>query len=155
MIRPATPEDHEFITGLAHAFDRFGLQYVQVFAEMLGGNRSALVRYGVIGEVALFIHEDASGQRTGFVAVEWRQDIGHIHGLSVDDRFRRQGVATQLLDHVVQLARNRGIARLECITAETDNIPALCCFTQSGFCNEGRAGTYPGGQVAVRLHRVL
>lgn len=158
MTRLANPQDREFIAQLASAFDRFG-PYVQVFAHMLDGNPTALVPYGVNGEVALFIHENGLGQRTGFVAVEWRQreghSEGHIHGVVVDDGFRRQGVATQLLDHVEQLARRRGIATLEGITAETDNAPALHCFTQSGFDNVGYVGQYPLGQRAVRLCRKL
>lgn len=152
MIRLAKPEDEQFITGLAHAFDRFG-PYVQVFADMLSGNHAALEQHGVIGEIELFIHEDDAGQSTGFVAVEWRQGAGHIHGVVVDDRFRTQGVATELVNHVAQLAHNRGIATLECITAETDNVPALRCFIQLGFDNEGYAGQYPHGQRAVRLRR--
>jgi len=154
MTRPANPQDHEFIARLANAFDRFG-PYAQVFADMLDGNHAALVPYGVNGEVALFIHEDGLGQCTGFVAVEWRQRVGHIHGVVVDDQFRRQGVATRLLNHVEQLARDRGITTLECITAETDNAPALHCFTQWGFDNEGSVGNYPLGQRAVRLRREL
>ena len=63
----------------------------------------------------------------------------------------RRGVATQLLDHVEQLARENGIAKLECITAEVDNAPALRCFTKRGFRNHGRVGRYPQGQPAVQL----
>jgi len=154
MIRPTIPQDSEFIAQLATAFNHFG-PYVQVFTNMLNGNHADLVPLGVNGEVALFIHENDLGQRTGFVAVEWRQQVGHIHGVVVDDRFRRQGVATQLLNYVAQLAHQRGIARLECITAQTENAPAFNCFTQWGFNNLGYAGQYPHGQSAVRLRREL
>ena len=153
MIRPATLKDLEFITDLAHVFDRFG-PYVQVFVNMLNGNRDALRPLGVIGEVELFIHEDDAGQRTGFVAVEWKEDgIGDIRGVAVDETHRRKGVAKHLLDHVEQLARQRGIRSLRCITAETENAPALSCFTDCGFQNLGFEGNYPNGQRAVRLSR--
>jgi len=154
MIRPTIPQDSEFIAQLATAFNHFG-PYVQVFTNMLNGNHAALVPHGVNGEVALFIHVDDLGQRTGFVAVEWRQHVGHIHGVVVDVGFRMQGVATQLLNYVAQLAHQRGIARLECITAQTENTPALNCFTQWGFIILGYAGQYPHGQSAVRLRREL
>ena len=156
MIRQATPEDLEFITDLAHAFDRFG-PYVPVFVNMLNGNRDALRPLGVIGEVELFIHEDDAGQRTGFVAVEWKNGgIGDIHGVVVDEKHRRQGVANHLLDHVEQLARQRGTLRLECITAETANAPALSCFIKWGFQNLGFVGrNYPNGQRPVKLSRTL
>ena len=154
--RAATPQDLEFITNLAHSFDRFG-PYVQVFEDMLLGNHAALQPQGVIGNVQLFIHEDDEEQPNGFVAVEWKKNgvEGHIHGVAVEERYRRQGVANHLLDCVEKLARERGILRLESITAETDNAPALSCFTQWGFENLGFVGNYPEGQRAVRLLRTL
>jgi GNAT superfamily N-acetyltransferase len=154
MIRPARPEDREFITALAHEFDRFG-PYVRVFAAMLDGTHAVLAPLGVTDEVALFVHEDDAGQGTGFVAVEWKQRVAHIHGVVVDARFRRQGVATQLLEYVKQLALHRRTLTLECITAETDNAPALRCFTQWGFQNMGLVGSYPYHQPAVGLCREL
>ncbi len=154
MIRPATPQDLPFIANLATAFNVFG-PYVPVFENMLNGNRAALRPLGVIGVVELFIHEDA-GERTGFVAVEWKNDdIGHIHGVAVDVKHRRKGVANHLLDHVKKLADDRGTLKLECITAETENAPALRCFTDWGFENLGFVGNYPKGQRAVKLSRTL
>ena len=153
MIRSATPLDLQFITNLATAFDVFG-PYVPVFVNMLNGNRAALQAQGVIGVVELFIHEDDAGERTGFVAVEWKNGgEGHIHGVAVDQRHRRQGVANHLLDHVEQLARQRGTLKLECITAATANAPGLSCFIQWGFQNLGVVGNYPNGQSAVKLSR--
>ena len=153
MIRQATINDLEFITNLAHEFDRFG-PYVPVFVNMLRGNHAALRPWGVTSRVELFIHEDDAGQRTGFVAVEWKEDgIGYIHGVAVDETHRRQGVANHLLDHVEQLARQRGTLKLECITAETENAPALSCFTNYEFQNLGFQGNYPKGQRAVRLSK--
>jgi len=155
MIRSATTLDLPFITHLATAFNVFG-PYVPVFVNMLNGNRAALRDQGVIGEVELFIHEDA-GERTGFVAVEWKNDdIGHIHGVAVDVKHRRKGVANHLLDHVKKLADDRGTLKLECITAETANAPGLSCFIKWGFQNLGYAGAnYPNGQRAVKLSRTL
>jgi len=154
MIRPATPQDLPFIANLATAFNVFG-PYVPVFENMLNGNRAALRPLGVIGVVELFIHEDA-GERTGFVAVEWKNDdIGHIHGVAVDVKHRRKGVANHLLDHVKKLADDRGTLKLECITAETANAPALSCFIKWGFENLGFVGNYPKGQRAVKLSRTL
>ena len=147
MIRSATTLDLPFITHLATAFNVFG-PYVPVFVNMMNGNR---------GEVELFIHEDDAGERTGFVAVEWKNGgIGDIQGVAVDQRHRRQGVANHLLDHVEQLARQRGTLKLECITAATANAAGLNCFIKCGFQNLGYAGAnYPNGQRAVKLSRTL
>ena len=146
MIRSATTLDLPFITHLATAFNVFG-PYVPVFVNMMNGNR---------GEVELFIHEDDAGERTGFVAVEWKNGgIGDIRGVAVDERHRRKGVANHLLDHVKKLAHQRGTLKLECITAETANAPALSCFTDWGFENLGFVGNYPKGQRAVKLRATL
>jgi ribosomal protein S18 acetylase RimI-like enzyme len=75
--------------------------------------------------------------------------------VAVDEQFRRQGVATQLLNHVEGLARRRGISTLKCITSDTANAPALSCFGRYGFHREGFVGAYPGGQRAVGLRRDL
>jgi ribosomal protein S18 acetylase RimI-like enzyme len=154
MTRIATPNDLEFITHLAHEFDPFG-PYVTVFVNMLIGNHASLRRLGVIGDVELFIHEDDAVQRTGFAAVEWSiNGTGNIHGVAVDERYRGQGFATHLLNHVEQLASQRGTLTLEAITAET-NIPALSCFTNFGFHNLGFKGNYPNGQRAVLLRKTV
>jgi ribosomal protein S18 acetylase RimI-like enzyme len=73
----------------------------------------------------------------------------------VADEFRGQGVATQLLDHVEQVARLQGASALECLTSETDNVPAFSCFIRLGFVKVEPAGRYPHGQQAVRLRRLL
>ena len=147
MIRSATTLDLPFITHLATAFNVFG-PYVPVFVNMMNGNR---------GEVELFIHEDDAGERTGFVAVEWKNGgIGDIQGVAVDEKHRRNGVAQHLLNHVEQLARQRGTLKLECITAATANAAGLNCFMKCGFQNLGYAGAnYPNGQRAVKLSRTL
>ena len=147
MIRSATTLDLPFITHLATAFNVFG-PYVPVFVNMMNGNR---------GEVELFIHEDDAGERTGFVAVEWKNGgIGDIQGVAVDEKHRRKGVAKHLLNHVEQLARQRGTLKLECITAATANAAGLNCFMKCGFQNLGYAGAnYPNGQRAVKLSRTL
>jgi ribosomal protein S18 acetylase RimI-like enzyme len=157
MIRPATPQDLNFITDLAHAaFNRFG-PYIQVFEDMLLGNQAALKRQGVPGEVELFIYQDDAGQPNGFIAVEWEKGgvKGNIHGVAVDELKRGQGLATQLLECVIICASERGVMYLECITAETHNAPALSFFMKNGFENQGYQGNYPKGQRAVRLLRTF
>ena len=64
-------------------------------------------------------------------------------------------MANQLLDHIKQLARDRGVLSLKCITAETANPGALLFFTNRGFINEGFRGLYPNGQRAVSLRLTL
>ena len=151
MIRDIIPTDHEFVARVALAFNRFG-PYDSIFVGMMKGEPPPFVA----GEVALVVHLNDVGQQTGFIAVEWPRvgdgNVGHIHGVAVDDKFRRQGIATLLLDHVAKIARDRMLSRLECITAETDNPHALNCFKSYGFRTKGYCGSYPNRQRAVKLH---
>lgn len=144
MIRPAQQDDEGFIIRLAHEFDVFSIRYVGVFQEFFANSRDSFA-----------VCVDDAGKRMGFAQVQWTGSEGDIQGVVVDPEFRRLGVANQLLDHIEQIAKDRGTPRLTCITAETQNPAALGCFTQRGYTNEGFCGIYPNGQRAVRLRRTL
>lgn len=151
MIRNHTPEDRTFIAELAEsAFGRFG-PFRTIFENMLDG----LGVPGVRGEMEIFVHKTDAGIQTGFIAVEWSAAVTNIHGVAVAEEFRRQGVSSRLLDHVVASSTARGVTSLKCITAETENMPALSFFQKKGFANMGFAGKYPNGQKAVGLKREI
>ena len=144
MIRPAQPDDADFVTRLAHEFDVFGTMYVGVFQRFFQGERDSFL-----------ICTDDDGQRMGFAQVQWAGNVGDIQGVVVDPLHRRHGVATQLLDHIEGVARARGVTMLKCITAETQNPAALNCFIRKGFVVGGVCVNYPNGQRAVSLSRTL
>ena len=144
MIRPAQPDDAEFVTRLAHEFDVFGAMYVGVFQRFFRGERDSFL-----------ICADEDGLCMGFAQVLWIADEGDIQGVVADPACRRRGVATELLNHIEQVARDRGVSTLKCITSETQNPAALNCFTKHGFVVGGICGTYPNGQAAVSLSRTL
>jgi ribosomal protein S18 acetylase RimI-like enzyme len=145
MIRAAQPDDSEFVTRLAHEFNVFGMMYVGVFQGFFQRDRDSFL-----------ICTDDEGQRMGFAQVQWTTHVGDIQGVVADPAFRRRGVATELLNHIEQAARDRGVSTLKCITAETQNPAALNCFTRRGFVvGEVMRQTYPNGQRAVSLSRTL
>lgn len=149
-IRSITSEDHAFIVEQADQFTVFG-PYVNVFRKMLNGIHTPGV---VVQNIQFFICE-ANGNPAGFLAVEWKTVEGLIHGVVTAPNFKRQGVGSSLINHVVAEARARGIATLKAITAETDNPAALALFNAHGLENQGRAGSYPNGQGAAHLVREL
>jgi GNAT superfamily N-acetyltransferase len=63
---------------------------------------------------------------------ELREACGFIHDIVVDERGRRSGVATLLIESAVQWLRERGAPRVMLWTA-TGNEPAQRLFTQLGF----------------------
>lgn len=149
VMRLGTPSDVKDILVLAECFDRFG-SYSSIFVAMLCGSQTELQSLGLSGVVALYLADD-SAEAVGFVAVEWAGGVCHIHGIVVGERFRHVGIGRRMLEYVRGLACDAGVARLECLTAEQENTPALKCFEAFGFKNVGFAGFYPNRQRAVKL----
>lgn len=58
----------------------------------------------------------------------------HIFQIGVDRKFRRQGIARELLVRIIDLARERGFSRL---VADCTNPASCSVFTQCGFTKEG------------------
>jgi ribosomal protein S18 acetylase RimI-like enzyme len=148
-LRLHNTDDSAFIVEQARQFDRFG-SYLEIFQRLLDGNKVL----GVSGRVEFLVAE-LNGERAGFAAVEWTETAGKIHGIAVDPRSKRQGVARKLLVEIQRRAVERSSQHLECLTAETDNPAALALFVLNRFVNRGVAGRYPNGQRAVTLKFTL
>jgi len=59
-------------------------------------------------------------------------------------RFLRQGVAAQLLEHIIRAAQDRGMRRLSLETGSGPSFePALALYRRRGFVNGPAFGDYP------------
>ncbi|ALJ15953.1 GNAT family N-acetyltransferase [Sphingopyxis macrogoltabida] len=79
------------------------------------------------------IHRD--GELAGCGALK-QLDAGHgeIKSMRTADAFLRQGVAARMLEHVVETARSRGLARLSLETGSGPTFaPALALYARHGF----------------------
>ncbi|WP_411340085.1 GNAT family N-acetyltransferase [Sphingopyxis sp. J-6] len=79
------------------------------------------------------IHRD--GELAGCGALK-QLDAGHgeIKSMRTADAFLRQGVAARMLEHVVETARSRGLARLSLETGSGPAFaPALALYARHGF----------------------
>jgi GNAT superfamily N-acetyltransferase len=83
----------------------------------------------------------------GYVAIAWessyegfrRRGIPLLHQISVAEPFRRQGIATALMDAAEQLARGRGAARLGITVGLFGEYgPAQRMYAQRGYVPDGR-----------------
>ena len=88
----------------------------------------------------------------GYVAILWESNyagfrsrgIPLVHQVAVAGPFRRQGVATLLMDAAEQLARDRGIATLGITVGLFDEYgPAQRLYGRRGYVPDGR-GACPG-----------
>jgi len=90
-------------------------------------------------DVAVFVAE-RDGDVLGYVyaAVEplsWkelRDECGFIHDIVVEERGRRSGLATALIEHAIEWLRERGMPRVVLATADP-NHAAQRLFTALGF----------------------
>lgn len=86
---------------------------------------------GVIGYLAMVWESNYAGFQ--------RRGIPLVHQIAVAGPFRRQGVATLLMDAAEQLARDRGIATLGITVGLFDEYgPAQRLYGQRGYVPDGR-----------------
>jgi GNAT superfamily N-acetyltransferase len=144
IIRLATPDDLPALGRLGallmrthHQFDaqRFmdpGTDPAEGYAWFLGRQLKDT-------DVVIFVAEH-NGEVIGYVyaglePISWkelRDECGFIHDVVVDERGRRSGTATALIEKAVEWLRERGAPRVMLWTAE-QNVGAQLFFAKLGF----------------------
>ncbi len=84
--------------------------------------------------------EGEDGTVLGYAGLQTVLDEGYINNVAVDPRFRRQGVAGQLVEAFLRF----GAARLAFLTLEVraSNAPAIALYEKYGFAQAGRRRDY-------------
>ena len=84
--------------------------------------------------------EGEDGTVLGYAGLQTVLDEGYINNVAVDPRFRRQGVAGQLVEAFLRF----GAAKLAFLTLEVraSNAPALTLYDKYGFTQAGRRRDY-------------
>lgn len=100
---------------------------------------------GADGEFLLgYVGEEPAG----FAQLRWRWAVwtraldGWLEDLFVTEEHRRSGLGRELVEAVMERARERGCVRLE-LDVDDDNEPALALYRSLGFSDEpkGRGGS--------------
>lgn len=145
MIRPATAADVDAIARLER--------------ENLGQDAwsPALIEDGVAGSVPTvrYLVADDGDQVVGHAVVSLVADISELQRIAVDATHRRSGLATRLLDEVVELVRRGGADRL-LLEVREDNAGALAFYLARGFAEIDRRPRYyrDGGTAVVMQLRL-
>lgn len=86
---------------------------------------------------ALFLAAFEAGKLIGYLGMHCVLDEGYIANVAVDEAYRRRGVATALLNALLEIARQR---RLGFVTLEVrqSNAPAIAFYEKFGFKAVGR-----------------
>ncbi len=145
MIRTATPDDVPAIAALE--------------AACLGADAwsERLVEEGVTGALPTirYLVAEAGGVLAGYAAASIVADIAELQRIAVDAGHRRGGLATELLDGVVDAATREGADRL-LIEVRDDNVGALAFYDAGGFVEiDRRRSYYRDGGTAVVMRRLL
>jgi GNAT superfamily N-acetyltransferase len=115
--------------------------YLADHAEPEGASLVAACDHDVVGYAAIVWESNFAGFRD--------RGIPLVHQLAVAGPFRRQGVATLLMDAAEQLARDRGIATLGITVGLFDEYgPAQRLYGRRGYVPDGRGACQ--GQVPLR-----
>ena len=95
---------------------------------------------GLTPSAVVVVAEGENGTVLGYAGLQTVLDEGYINNVAVDPRFRRQGVAGQLVEAFLRF----GAARLAFLTLEVraSNAPAIALYEKYGFAQAGRRRDY-------------
>lgn len=144
-VRPATADDVPAIAAL----ERDGLG-ADAWSE-------GLVAEGVLGNLPTieYLVAEVGGVVAGHATASIVADIAELQRIAVDPAHRRRGLATALLDAVVDLARASGADRL-LLEVREDNAGALAFYAARGFVEvDRRRRYYRDGATAVVMRHGL
>ena len=88
----------------------------------------------------ILVAEGEDGTVLGYAGLQTVMDEGYINNVAVDSRFRRQGVADELVAALVRFGR----AKLAFLTLEVraSNAPAIALYAKHGVQQAGRRKHY-------------
>jgi ribosomal-protein-alanine acetyltransferase len=129
-LRPATAADVPAVLAIQRETPTLSQwsqrQYEDIFAA--GSSRVAAVMEEDVVVLGFVIARE--------IGSEWE-----IENIAVTAAARRQGVATRLLQHAIEVARERG-GRVLFLEVRESNHPALRLYDKQGFTLAGRRGGY-------------
>ena len=73
-----------------------------------------------------------NGEVAGFIGVQYVLDTADITNIAVDDSYKRQGIATMLLNKMFELCKNHSVSIVELEVRET-NQAAHSLYQKMGF----------------------
>jgi ribosomal-protein-alanine N-acetyltransferase len=144
-VRAATPDDVPAIADLE--LDNLG---ADAWSE-------GLVREGVVGNLPTisYLVAEKEGVVVGHATASVVADIAELQRIAVGSAHRRTGLASDLLDAVVGLARDGGADRL-LLEVREDNHGAIAFYAARGFVAvDRRRRYYRDGATALVMRRGL
>ena len=103
----------------------------------------------------LFIVAEISGTIAGYMCTSIEQKTGEIESIAVDPAFRRQGVASALMDYTLREMQASGITTVE-LQVRTTNTGGIRFWQNAGFSPSGiLPNFYDDGAEALQMKKSL
>jgi ribosomal-protein-alanine N-acetyltransferase len=95
----------------------------------------------------------SDGTIAGYIFYRVMVDEMHIMKIATLPRWRKQQIATALLQKAINLAREKGLWRI-CLEVRASNLPAVSLYQKFGFTLSGRRpGYYENREDAVLMNK--
>ncbi len=93
-----------------------------------------------------------NGEPVGFIGVQIVLDTADITNIAIDDGFKRQGIATYLLNNMTELLKKHSVSVIELEVRETNNA-AYSLYEKYGFVKCGIRKKYYSdtGEAAILM----
>lgn len=128
LIRKAIINDYEKVIDLYAKFSRHADRQHNSFHKVLIDTNSVLYLAILNNEIAGFISYSIN-----FV-IRYDKSLMFINELFVDDAFRKQGIATKLMEKVVQDAKDKNCEYIS-LTSRKDRVESHGLYKKLGFDN--------------------
>ena len=92
-------------------------------------------------QASFLVAEDEEGRVVGYAGLHVVLDEGYINNIAVGEAYRRQGVASALLDVFLRFAEANALAFLT-LEVRASNAPAIALYAGHGFEQVGRRKNY-------------
>jgi GNAT superfamily N-acetyltransferase len=139
-VRPAGPEDADFVLRLVPELVAFGPPRWRDTGQMIDTDRLVITRAlrGAPDGATVLVAEDARGQRLGFIHLcgeldyYTRAECGHIADIVVTPEARGRGVGRTFVAAAERWARARGYSMLT-LNVFVENSSARALYERTGF----------------------
>ena len=113
------------------------------------------VREAISDKETIALVATIEGEIVGFAIMRFGDEAAHLHLLAVDPRYRRQGVATKLMDWLEAACRTAGMHHVR-LEVRLENLPARQFYARLGYNERGQIkGYYDERESAAVLFKPL
>ena len=116
---------------------------------------SRRVRQSIRDKETMVLVATTEGALIGFAIMKFGDEESHLHLLAVEPRYRREGVATEMLDWLETTCRTAGLQQIR-LEVRAGNEPARQFYSRQGYEHLGDIiGYYDGVESAAVLGKRL